>query len=304
MSTHIELTVNINPLYSEYLSEFLITEIGCAGVVTEESTYKMDECLSHDVDRVKGYLWFDPENKPNFEAIQQQLWQEKHRLEEEFLSGQDTGSWNLQVKEIADEEWAHSWKKYWHTQKISDKIVINPSWEEYQPAEGELVISLDPGIAFGTGTHQTTRLCARALEKYMQPDMTVADIGTGSGILCIVAAKLGAKEIIGVDNDKSVISVAKENADINAVGENCIFYEGSATDVENTYDVVVANILAHVLIDMMADLEKLVRKGGYLILSGIINEKAEDVVTAVKANGLHHIETTIDGDWSAVIAQK
>jgi ribosomal protein L11 methyltransferase len=188
--------------------------------------------------------------------------------------------------------------------KIGNKIVICPSWEQYKLNENEIKIELDPGSAFGTGTHPTTRLCIIALEKYLKQNDTVADVGTGSGILAISAVKLGAKSVIGVDNDPSVIEVAQENADKNNCSDKCAFYEGSAKDIKGQYDVVVSNILAEIIVSIMNDLISLMKTGGKIILSGIITQRADMVKQAAENSGLKIIETLIEEDWVAIIAEK
>lgn len=304
MSKHIELSVEVNPIWTELISEILIKEIGCSGVVTEETNYKDEEITSSSLGIVKGYLWFNEKNPPDVEELQITLHKKKYELTSLGVFTQDSGSWNLSVKEIADEEWAHSWKRFWHPMKIGNKIVICPSWEEYTPKEDEIIIDLDPGTAFGTGSHPTTRLCIVALEKYTKSGDLLADIGTGSGILAIAGIKFGAMEAVGDDNDPSVIEVAKENAQKNGVLDKCNFFEGSASEVKGEYDIVTANILAHILIEMMDKLAILTKKGGKLILSGIIAEKAEDVRQSAISTGLKIIETLDEDNWVAIVAEK
>ena len=178
MTKHIEIIVQTQQLRAEYVSYILIETLGCKGTVIED-------------DRVKGYLPLN--ERPDFSSLK---------------------DWEFTTKVINDEEWAQSWKKFWQPQKITSGIVICPSWEQYEPDNNEIIIKLDPGCAFGTGTHPTTRLCIQALEK-ITPASTMADIGTGSGVLSICAAKLGVKKVVGVDNDASVIPVAAENAQKN-----------------------------------------------------------------------------------------
>ena len=292
----------------EYVSDVLIEKIGCSGVVTDEKYYE-DEVLTKESNGiVKGYLPFVEKMPANFEQIQNILFQEKEKLISSGIKEEDLGKWTLSSIEIPDEEWAHSWKKYWHPQKISEKIVICPSWEEYKVNDDEIIINLDPGSAFGTGTHPTTRLCVLAIEKvipeYKESPIKLADIGTGSGILSVAGIKLGADSAVGVDNDASVISVAIENAEKNQVADKCNFYTGIASDVEGEYEIVVANILAHVLIEAMADLVPLIKQSGKLILSGIISAKSQDVQDSCIQNGLKIIEILQEENWVAIIAEK
>lgn len=304
MSKHIEISVKIHPLYSEYVSELLLNDIGCSGTVLEERYFDDEQLVKTTIGPVKGYLWIDPENSFDFEKIKQFFAEKKEEFVQLNPEIKDLGSWDVEFLEIKEEEWAHNWKNYWHPQKIGEKIVICPSWEEYTQNENEIIITLDPGSAFGTGTHSTTRLCIMALEKYLAQNDTIADIGTGSGILAISAIKLGAKSAVGVDNDPSVIAVAQDNATINNVDSFCTFYTGSAADVTGEYKVVTANILAHILIDIMHDLHKIVETDGKLILSGIIKQKEQDVIDSAQQHGFKYIETLNEENWVAIIVQK
>lgn len=310
MSKSIELAVKINPVWAEYVSDILIEKIGCSGVVTDEKLYKDEILLKETPDIVKGYLSCAKNISVNLDEIKNILLQERQKLVLSGIKGENLGEWTLSAKEISDDEWAHSWKKYWHPQKISEKVVICPSWEEYNPEKNEIVISLDPGSAFGTGTHSTTRLCVQALEQVM-PDLKtvfssvkIADIGTGSGILAVAGIKLGADSSVGVDNDASVISVAEENAEKNGIQDKCSFYTGVASDVKGEYEIVTANILAHVLIETMPELALLVKQGGKLILSGIISEKSQDVQDSCIQNSLKVVGVLNEENWVAVIAEK
>jgi ribosomal protein L11 methyltransferase len=306
MSKSIELTVKVNPVWVEYVSDVLIEKIGCSGVVTDEKYYD-DEVLTRESNGiVKGYKPFIENMPVNPKLIQDILLQEREKLISSGIEEQNLGEWTLSLAEISDDEWAHSWKKYWHPQKISEKVVICPSWEEYKTVDEEIIINLDPGSAFGTGTHPTTRLCVQALEKVIPEynSIKIADIGTGSGILAVVGVKLGADFAVGVDNDASVISVAIENAEKNNAANKCKFYTGIASDVEGEYEIVVANILAHILIEAMPELTPLVKHDGKLILSGIILEKSQDVQISCIQNGLKIVEVLQEDSWVAIIAGK
>jgi len=304
MTEYTELQVEINPLWVELVSEILIEKIGCQGVVMEETNYKDEKIISTTQNIVKGYLWNDEQKPVEIEKIKNILQEERQKLIKSDIPEVSTGNWNITLKNVNDEDWAHSWKKFWHPMKIGNKIVICPSWEEYKAKENEIIIELDPGSAFGTGTHPTTRLCIIALEKYMKENDTIADVGTGSGILAVSAAKLGAKSIVGVDNDLSVIKVAEENAEKNNCLNKCTFYEGSARDVKGQYDIVVSNILAEIIVSIMNDLTKLVKSGGKLILSGIITQKADIVKQAAEQAGFRTVETMTEEEWVAIILER
>lgn len=304
MAEYTELQVEINPLWAEYVSEILIEKIGCQGVVTEETQFKDEEIIKSTKDTVKGYLWHNEQKPVDTENIKTTLQQSRQDLLDSGIQEDTLGSWDVTFKNVDDEDWAHSWKKYWHPMKIGNKIIICPSWEEYETKGEEMKIELDPGSAFGTGTHPTTRLCIVALENYLKENDTVADIGTGSGILAVAAAKLGAKSIIGVDNDPSVIEVAEDNAAKNNCSDKCSFYEGSAKDVKGQYDIVVANILAEIIVSIMNDLVPLIKSGGKIIFSGIITQKADMVKQSAEEAGLKIIETLTEEEWVAIIAKK
>lgn len=301
MTKYIELGVETNPVWSEYVAEVLINQLGCDGVVTQEIEYKDEKVVKESTNIVKGYLWFN-NNLPDVNKLQEVLWQNKLELiNSNFI---DVGTWNLFVKTVEDEEWAHSWKKFWKPQKIGSKIVICPSWENYNIDENEIKIELDPGTAFGTGTHPTTRLCIVALEKYVNKLDSIADIGTGSGILSIAGIKLDAQKVVGVDNDPSVIEVAKENALKNDAADKCLFYEGSAKDVNGEYEIVIANILAEVIVSIMDELILLVKNNGKLILSGIIKEKSEMVINAAILRNFELLEILEEDNWVAIVLKK
>lgn len=212
--------------------------------------------------------------------------------------------YRVETRELPEENWATSWQKYWHVQRIGERIVVKPSWEEYAPEPDDLVITLDPKQAFGTGTHGTTRLCMRALERFMgaTPVETVYDVGAGTGILAILAAKLGAKTVVAVDNDPVAVAAAEENAVINGVTVSNRL--GSAGDLEGSADLVVANILAEVIIELAPELWRLTRPGGRLVTSGIISRKADDVAHALAAQGFRLLERDHDGDWVLVEAER
>ncbi|OGI23591.1 MAG: ribosomal protein L11 methyltransferase [Candidatus Melainabacteria bacterium RIFOXYA12_FULL_32_12] len=304
MTKYIELSVEINPIWAEYVSDVLINQVGCSGVVTEELEYKDEKVISAKTGVVIGYLWLNVNQAPNIEEIQDILDKNKQKLINSNIKDKELGSWKVHIDEVEDEEWAHSWKRFWHPQKIGSKIIICPSWETCDIAETEIKIELDPGTAFGTGTHPTTRLCIMALEKYAKEEDEIADIGMGSGILSIVGAKLGAKNVVGVDNDPSVVEIAIENAVKNSVDDKCSFYEGSAEDVQGKFQIVVANILAEVIVSIMDNLISLVNKEGRLILSGIIVEKADMVKQAVLLKGFKITEILEEDNWVAIIAER
>ena len=210
---------------------------------------------------------------------------------------------DVTIRFVAEEDWATAWKQYFKPQRIGERIVVKPTWEAWDAAPADVVIQIDPGMAFGTGLHATTRLCLRALEAYVRPGVRVADVGTGSGILAIGAALLGASEVAAVDNDPVAVRVALENVAVNATVAEKITVAESSTPPPGQWDIVVANILADVILGMAPALRAATKPGGLLIASGIIAPRAADVERGLLAAGFHSPETLPDGEWVALIMQ-
>ena len=226
----------------------------------------------------------------------------KEKLKEIQEMGIDIGKGIVECDKIKEEDWANNWKKYYKPSNITDRIVVKPMWEEYVPKNSELVIELDPGMAFGTGTHETTRRCVKALEKYVEYDSTVFDVGCGSGILAIAAAKLGAKLALGVDLDPVAVESAKENVGLNDL-DNIEILEGNLLDVINgKADIVVANIIAEIICILTGDVSKALNKGGLFITSGIIHERVDMVTSTLKECGIEVMEVNKDGEWNCIVA--
>lgn len=216
-------------------------------------------------------------------------------------TGKALGS--VTITEVYEEDWAEAWKKYYKPIKLGEKIVIKPTWEEYEKKEGEIVIELDPGMAFGTGTHETTMLCIEALEKYVNNNTFVYDVGCGSGILSIVSAKLGAKKVVGVDLDPLCVKISKENVSINRVENTVEILEGNLLDkFTEKADIIVCNIIAEVIIDMVKHLKKYLKDDGVFIASGIIVEKKEKVKEELVSNGFKMLEEKITNDWVLIVS--
>ena len=218
----------------------------------------------------------------------------------------DLGQNAVSISEVHEEEWATAWKKYYHPVKISERFTIVPTWEEYEPVSSdELIIELDPGMAFGTGTHPTTVMCIQALERTIQEGDLVVDVGTGSGVLSIASALLGAKHIQALDLDEVAVESAKMNVKLNKVQDLVDVSQGNLLDgVDEQADVVVANILAEIIMRFTDDVGKVVKTGGYFIASGIIQPKKEDVKNAIIASGFTIEETIQMEDWVALIAKR
>lgn len=245
---------------------------------------------------VKGYF----SEEDNIDELVKYI---KEKVKEIKDMGFDIGLGTVEAEKMHEEDWANNWKKYYKPVKVGEKIVIRPIWEEYEKKDDEIVISLDPGMAFGTGEHETTRMCIKALEKYVKSDSTVFDIGCGSGILSIAAAKLGAKMAIGVDLDPVAVESANENLKFNDV-DNIKILEGNLIDViDGKADIVIANIIAEVICILTEDVSKVINKNGYFITSGIINDRVKMVTDKLEECGFEVIKINNDGEWNCIIAK-
>lgn len=237
---------------------------------------------------------------------------ERELLKERGFSNEELGSWEITLDEKENQDWSKKWKEKWTVTHVTDKLSVVPSWLEYAPKDGEITITLDPGCAFGTGTHQTTQLCMKALEKYLQKGDTVADIGTGSGILAIYAMKLGAGSAFGCDNDETVIDVCRENARINGLQvypqvegmPNVRFELCTADKLTAKYDFVCANILHNVLAEIMGDLKNIMKDGALMSLSGILQEKKPIVLGAIERESLTIVDTITQDQWISFVVKK
>lgn len=216
----------------------------------------------------------------------------------------DKGLGEVTVSEVDENDWAETWKKYYKPKKVGEKIVIVPTWEKYEGEKEDIIIELDPGMAFGTGTHETTIMCIRELEKYIKPKQTVFDIGCGSGILSIVSAKLGASKIIGVDIDSVPIRVSTENAKLNNVSDFIELRQGNLLEViDERADLIVSNIVAEVIAKLAIDIPNYLRENGIFIASGIILEKIDIVKESLEREGFKILETDIMNDWACIVSR-
>ena len=298
MDKYYELILSINPNMSDIITDVLFESFDCEGVVESEESYKDLEMVSSTNGILKAFIRGD---KPDFFNI---LSNQRKLFLDRGLTEEDLGTWEFTVTEKENQDWSKKWKEKWNVTHVSEKITVVPTWIDYIPqSEDEIIIKLDPGCAFGTGTHQTTQLCMKALEKYFVKGQSMADIGMGSGILSILAKKMGASEVYGCDNDETVIDVAKENAKLNDV--NCVFELGSADKIKNMkFDFVCANILHNVLFDIMGDLKSLMKDSAKMSLSGILQEKSDIVLEAVKRENLKVIEEIKQNQWTSFVVQK
>ena len=326
MDTYYELKLKINPLMEDLVSEIFFDNFDCEGVILAEETYKDLEM----VDTTEGTLRIFLKNNEPFEELKFDIENILDMYRMEFLDRGMTefelGSWEFNLEEKNNEDWSQKWKEKWDVTHVTDKIAVVPDWIDYEPKVGEIIIKLEPGCAFGTGTHQTTQLCMKALEKYLKKGMTVADIGTGSGILSILAKKLGASYVYGCDTDETVIEVAKDNAvkntlsliprplgegavvselaSITNAGEGLFFELGSADKINQKFDFVVANILHFVLAEIMADLKNIMKEGALMSLSGILDEKKQMVSDAIKRENLQVVEEIKQDQWTSFVVRR
>ena len=296
MNNYFELRISINPMMEDIVSDICFSNFDCEGVVLAEETYK-DLVMTATTEGTLRVFLTDLNNNP-VEILKT----ERELLKERGFSDEDLGSWEITLDEKENQDWSKKWKEKWTVTHVTDNIAVVPSWLDYEPKPNEVVINLDPGCAFGTGTHQTTQLCMKALEKYMKKGDSVADIGTGSGILSILAMKLGASKTYGCDIDDTVIDVCRENAKINNV--ECTFELGSADSTNEQYDFVCANILHNVLAEIMGDLKKLMKDNAKMSLSGILDEKKSVVLEAIEKHRLKIIDTITQDQWVSFVVEK
>ena len=307
MNTWQELTITVSREAEEAVSNILI-DLGSQGVAIDDSADYLGQVdqygeLFPEVEqservRITGYY-------PDSVDIEDIAAQANERLAELDGFGLETGDIELTRQELAEEDWADNWKKYFEPTRITHDLTIVPSWTDYEVTTGEKIIKLDPGMAFGTGTHPTTKMSLFALEQVLRGGETVLDVGTGSGVLSIASSLLGAKEIFAYDLDDVAVRVAQENIALNAGTENIHVAAGDllkGVDIEA--DVIVANILADILVNLTDDAYRLLKDEGYLIMSGIISEKWDLVRESAEAAGFFLETHMIQGEWNACVFKK
>ena len=311
MENWIEITIHTTNEASEIVESILL-DYGSTGVAIEDPT-TLEENLHDDFGTivelsptdypevgviVKGYineLNFDDETFNRFKDELEQLG--KNINIGEFFK--------IETTTIQDSDWENSWKDYFDILNIGEKFVIVPTWREYENEEDKYVINIDPGMAFGTGGHETTSLCIKNLEKYVKPHDNVIDVGCGSGILSIAASYLTDGSLKAVDLDKLAVDVSHENFALNNL-ENRIEVEEASLLTKETkkYDVIVANILAHIIELMLEDAYKLLEDGGYFITSGIIKDKKDELLEKMLQQGFKLVEETSDNEWYSFVVTK
>ena len=303
MKDYYEISLSINPNAIELATDVFFARFECEGVVQAEEKYKDLELIETTNNIAKGYVLFE-ENEFSPSEIQNIFTQAKKELKETGFSDEELGEWTTKVQKVITQDWSQKWKEHWKPTQASEHVVICPSWENYTKKQGDVLITLDPGSAFGTGTHATTQLCIRAIEKYLQKGAEVADIGTGSGILAITAIKFGAERATAIDNDPLVIDVAKENAQTNGVSNKIDFSCATADTLTEQYDFVCANILHNVLFEIMGDLKHIMKPNALMSLSGILDEKKSVVLDAIKRENLQIIEELHQEQWTSFVVRK
>jgi ribosomal protein L11 methyltransferase len=290
----------------EQLADFLVTLSG-NGVCIENlalDTFSLETVKDGPVKAVKAYLVNDAYLHDKINSIN--AYMEAHIAP---CNGSDRQLPTIVL--LQEEDWANNWKIHFKPSRIGKRIIIKPTWEDFNAAEDDVIIELDPGMAFGTGTHPTSRLCLETLERIFTFDAPLRnaeitgppdllDVGTGSGILAIAAAKLGAGRVIAIDIDPKAINVAILNIELNRTGEIVIAATTPLKEVSGSFDVVVANILAEDLVRMAKDLVSKLRTGGFLVLSGILTEKEGFVIKGFADFPLDHVDTTREEEWSCI----
>lgn len=287
--TEVSLTLSkaLEPLVENHLKS-----LGSSGNVAEISEFETEEGFNEIL--LKGY--FEGGVESNRKVV---------KLLELFVSSLrltclNESAGEISAIEIKESDW-QKWKRFFKPVAVSKRIVIKPSWEHYQKRPHELIVEIDPGMAFGTGTHESTRMCIKMLDNIIAGGESVLDVGTGSGILAISAVKLGAESVFGVDIDKEAVEVAINNVRNNGLSENIKISDVLIGEVKEHFDVVVANIFAEDLILMKEGLIDRLKKGGSLILSGIIKTKTQNVIDAYIEKEMNLIKILDDGEWSAIL---
>jgi len=315
-----ELTIYTTEEAAEAVADWLHRN-GAGGVSIEESGN-----LERKRDTTFGQWYELPLNDiPEGEAVMQAYFPEGSNMVQiqaelkQFLSqlpefGLDAGRAEVTLAGVKEEEWANSWKQYFKPTHVSERLVIKPTWESYEPKPHETIIELDPGMAFGTGTHATTALCMRVLERVVKQGDRVIDVGTGSGILAVTAVKLGAEHVLALDLDPVAVTSAKENAALNGLTEQITVLKSDLLGALNTNEdqlpfklpvqVVVANILAEIIMSFVEDVYEALQPDGVYVASGIITSKEKVVSDALTRAGFMLEDRYEEHDWVAIVARK
>lgn len=292
---------NDNLLASDVISS-IFYDLGAQGVLIEDNNmefeeYKMDNISkSSRYDALIGYLPMNKQIDLQYERLKKRL---------EYLKEEYQIQYRISCREISEEDWAESWKAYFWPEKITKQIIVKPTWREYYPDPHEIVIEIDPGMAFGTGTHPTTHLCIVLIAKYLKKGQSFLDIGTGSGILLITAAKLGAGKGLGIDQDEIAVDIGRENLHINIINpEKFKIKAGNLVEkAEDIYDVVIANIFSEVILNLLLVINKVLKNHGLFICSGISAINKSKVVEKMKEKGFEIVEVLTKEEWIAIVGR-
>ncbi|MGA1863437.1 MAG: 50S ribosomal protein L11 methyltransferase [bacterium] len=277
-------------------------DLGAQGVLIEDSDTEIEEHSEEEIRKppkynaVVGYLPIDKSLDKKFKIFKKKLEHLKKEVKIKVL---------VSCREIDEEDWAESWKSYFWPEKITGQIAVKPTWRKYEADPEETVIEIDPGMAFGTGTHPTTRLCIILIEKYLKPGQSLLDIGTGTGILLIAAAKLGAEKGLGIDHDEIAVDIGRENLRLNRLEpEKFKIKAGNLSEnAEGFYDVVVANILSDVIICLLSSVDKVLKSNGLFICSGISVINKNKVLERMKEKGFEIVEVCVKDEWAAIVGR-
>ena len=308
-----EVLIKVAPQAVEAVTDILYG-LGAQGVAIDEPVdverlredelywdYIDEKLLENDTEETKIMAYFSEEETNLPEKIA--VIKEKIRNLTEF--GLSIGSGTVELSNVNQEDWESAWKQYFKPVHVTDRIVVKPEWEEYSPQEGEIVIEIDPGMAFGTGTHETTSMCINQIEKNLKAGDRVIDIGSGSGILSMAAVLLGAEKATGVDLDPVAVRVALENVELNNLQDKIDILHGNLTDViREKADIVVANIMADIILILLEDVREFIKDDGLFISSGIIQEKRAAVEARLLEKNFSIVEVETKGEWCAITAQK
>ncbi|MBQ8555554.1 MAG: 50S ribosomal protein L11 methyltransferase [Clostridia bacterium] len=310
----VELTIHTTTAGADIVSEALINE-GATGTMVEDRADIPDptkpngfwEIIDPNLvntlpEDVVVHAWFEPDEK-----FADRMGALKSRMDELKSAdlGIDLGSLDIGTANVHDEDWSEVWKKFYKPFRAGKHLVVKPTWELYDPQPGDKVMEIDPGMAFGSGTHETTSMCLELLEDAMHGGETVIDVGTGSGILAIGAAMLGARDVLAIDIDPTAVKVARENIAHNNLQDKVRAVEGNLLDsTDGVCELCVANIIADVICMFAAPLVSHIVPGGHFICSGIIKEREQDVVDALNAAHYTILEIRRKGEWVAMLSRR
>lgn len=306
-----EVSIRTSHEETELIAE-IFHDVGASGVVIEDpeefNSYidsglfdysNLPKAEQTNIVTIKAYLPVDEELDDRLRTFEQRV------RDLAKVDGFDAGSCPIEWHTVQDEDWADNWKAYFHTEKVGGLIVIKSAWEDYEASPDDIVIDLDPGAAFGTGTHPTTAMCIRELESAVKGGMRVFDVGTGSGVLAVTAAKLGAGEVIAMDYDRTAAHVAQENVERNHVEDRVTT---GVSDLLQSFtgkaDLIIANIIADIVIRLFDELDAHLAEGGHLLASGIIDERVADVTEAALSHGFAIDKVIEESGWAAMVISR